>query len=152
MISNIWIVHISQPSLSNVFHSLKEKRLVLCVDIFNSLECKSKNNISIKNQISKQKLYFPGHTFNPRAMLRAMFKRSRFPKRSPVRLSTPACFKRNWTSCKPEQTFHYNQWISLSATSRGRTALKHLDSGIEPLRKGSISIKSAQYLDPTGSQ
>lgn len=45
------------------------------------------------------KFQLSGQTFSPRAMLRAIFKRSRFPKRSPVRLSTPACFKRNWTSC-----------------------------------------------------
>lgn len=38
-------------------------------------------------------------TFKPRAMLRAIFIRSRFPKRSPILLSTPACFRRNWTSC-----------------------------------------------------
>ena len=38
MVANKWIVRISQSTFNNTFHSLEEKRLVLGVDILNSLQ------------------------------------------------------------------------------------------------------------------
>ena len=38
VIANIWVVHISQPSLGNAFHGLEQKRLVLGVNILNALQ------------------------------------------------------------------------------------------------------------------
>jgi len=37
VISNKWVVHISQPSLDNAFHDLKQKWLMLGVNILNTL-------------------------------------------------------------------------------------------------------------------
>ena len=38
VIANIWVVHISQPSLGNAFHDLEQKGLVLGINILNPLQ------------------------------------------------------------------------------------------------------------------
>jgi len=50
VISNKWVVHISQPSLDNAFHDLKQKWLMLGVNILNTLLKNSEWKIFFKHE------------------------------------------------------------------------------------------------------